>query len=82
MPFTKNPTNKTYKKRTLKDGTVKVYVYEWRKHKSVVPEREKYVCACGCSVSFYHKQRHMRTKKHKKLMAKIEEENKKKSIEI
>jgi hypothetical protein len=65
MVFTKNPSFINKKIITKKDGTEKVLSYDWRKYaKKEVKKHAPYLCECGCSVSFYHKQRHFRSQRH------------------
>lgn len=61
----------TLKKRTLADGTVKIYIYETNKEyndKYYIENKEKILtttkCKCGGSYHGLNKMRHFRTKKH------------------
>jgi hypothetical protein len=61
----------TTKKRTLADGTIKIYQYETNKEyndKYYLDNKEKILkntkCECGGSYHGLNKMRHFRTKKH------------------
>lgn len=61
----------TLKKRTLADGTIKIYIYETNKEyndKYYIENKEKILktnkCECGGSYHGLNKMRHFRTKKH------------------
>jgi hypothetical protein len=61
----------TLKKRTLADGTVKIYQYETNKEyndKYYLENKEKILktttCECGGCYHGFNKMRHFRTKKH------------------
>jgi hypothetical protein len=65
----------TIKRRTLKDGTIKEYVYETDKtynDKYYITNKdlllEKTICACGGSYHRLGRFKHFKTKKHNKYM--------------
>ena len=61
----------TFKKRTLADGTIKIYKYETNKEyndKYYSENKDKIlqttICQCGGKYHGLNKMRHFRTKKH------------------
>jgi hypothetical protein len=67
----------TLKKRTLADGTIKIYKYETNKEyndKYYSENKEKIltttICECGGKYHGFNKMRHCRTKKHLVFMEK------------
>jgi len=47
--------------KKLKSGEIKTYSYKYN-------YSERVTCECGCLVPKYNKSRHIKTKKHKKLV--------------
>ena len=73
MVFTKNPTYTTTKTTITKDGTIRERKYDWRKYHTPHAKHADYLCeTCNKNVSFYHKQRHFRSKKHQKNLNALE----------
>ena len=61
-------------KRILKDGNIKIYDAKkyYDKFKQTINERQFNCELCECSISYYAKSSHLRTKKHLLLLSKIE----------
>jgi hypothetical protein len=61
-------------KRTLKDGSIKIYDAKkyYDKFKQNIDEKQFNCDLCECVVSYYAKSSHLKTKKHLLILSKME----------